>query len=263
MDKTINFQLENVSVTYRTTNPTKGLIFERHCHAEFEIMLILSGNITAVIENCIYDVPAGAMLVLPPFTYHSVYANESGNYERIILNFPTERIPAVLQKELTERATHCPLVADNQQHFCKVFQKIATAEKRAYYHPLFWAELVSLTYYLCLENNCALQNKRPDDDLCGKIVDYVNANLENDITLTSIAKDLFISQSTMCHLFKDRMKISVKQYVLQKKISFATALLESGVPAGEVAKRIGYQNYANFYTLYKKFTGKAPCNAKK
>ena len=67
---------------------------------------------------------------------------------------------------------------------------------------------------------------------------------------------------SLCHLFKSKMKISIKQYVLQKKISYATALIQQGVPTGEAAKRIGYLNYANFYTAYKNLTGKSPAEIK-
>ena len=59
------------------------------------------------------------------------------------------------------------------------------------------------------------------------------------------------------------MKISFKQYVLQKKMAYATRLMLNGVSAGEAAKTIGYENYSNFYSVYKKIVGVPPSDKKK
>ena len=54
------------------------------------------------------------------------------------------------------------------------------------------------------------------------------------------------------------MKISIKQYILQKKLSYAANLIECGIRATEAAERIGYENYANFYKMYVKVFGTPP-----
>ena len=63
---------------------------------------------------------------------------------------------------------------------------------------------------------------------------------------------------TKWHLFEERMKISPKQYILQKKLALANKLIEDGVPPTLAAVRIGYDNYSNFYRMYRKRYGNCP-----
>ena len=48
------------------------------------------------------------------------------------------------------------------------------------------------------------------------------------------------------------MNISPKQYILQKKLALANKLMDEGVPRTVVAMQVGYENYSNFYRLYRK-----------
>lgn len=51
------------------------------------------------------------------------------------------------------------------------------------------------------------------------------------------------------------MNISVKQYILQKKLTYAARLMQDGMTAAGAAKAVGYENYADFYRMYRKFFG--------
>jgi len=54
------------------------------------------------------------------------------------------------------------------------------------------------------------------------------------------------------------MKVSPKQYILQKRMALAAKLIREGVPPTEVALRVGYDNYSNFYRMYQKHLHAAP-----
>ena len=54
------------------------------------------------------------------------------------------------------------------------------------------------------------------------------------------------------------MQISLKQYILQKKMMYAKSLLEKGTAPGTAAALCGYKNYASFYKIFLKVTGQAP-----
>ena len=69
---------------------------------------------------------------------------------------------------------------------------------------------------------------------------------------------MYMSESALCHLFKQEMKISLKQYILQKKMLNAKALLQQGMSPGAVAEACGYKNYPSFYKIFLKVTGLTP-----
>ncbi|MBR2432538.1 MAG: helix-turn-helix domain-containing protein, partial [Clostridia bacterium] len=72
------------------------------------------------------------------------------------------------------------------------------------------------------------------------------------ILLDDIAKYTSRSKSSFCHLFESKMNISPKQYILQKKLALASKLIDEGVPHTVAAMQVGYENYSNFYRLYRK-----------
>ncbi len=54
------------------------------------------------------------------------------------------------------------------------------------------------------------------------------------------------------------MKISPKQYILQKKPAYAAQLIRQGMPSTPAAMRVGYENYSNFYRMYRKHLQNTP-----
>ena len=41
-------------------------------------------------------------------------------------------------------------------------------------------------------------------------------------------------------------------HILQKKLALASKLIDEGVPRTVAAMQVGYENYSNFYRLYRK-----------
>ena len=46
-------------------------------------------------------------------------------------------------------------------------------------------------------------------------------------------------------------------------MAYASEQIANGLPANEAAKIVGYDNYSNFFTIYKKIIGTPPSNHKK
>ena len=57
--------------------------------------------------------------------------------------------------------------------------------------------------------------------------------------------------------------MSVFSYLATKRIALAEQLLEDGLPANEVAERVGFHDYSVFYRAYKKTTGRSPSQVKR
>ena len=93
------------------------------------------------------------------------------------------------------------------------------------------------------------------DDFLRKALRYIDENLHKKILLDDLAKHTSRSKSSFCHLFEEKMKISPKQYILQKKLALASKLMDEGVPRTVAAMQVGYENYSNFYRIYLKHFG--------
>ena len=110
--------------------------------------------------------------------------------------------------------------------------------------------MTEIFYDACLSPKA--HEKIQADAFLQKAFEYIELHLHEKILLDDIAKYTSRSKSSFCHLFESKMNISPKQYILQKKLALASKLIDEGVPHTVAAMQVGYENYSNFYRLYRK-----------
>lgn len=252
--------INNCEYSYVFSDNSENQIYESHCHAEYELILVLQGNITIVIEDRMYFLCAGSIAVISPTAYHSLFCEDKSKYERITILIPGEKIfPEINNHLITASAKTSVINSDRCSRIAAEMKKALLCNNVCLYSPLISALTTELIYSFTFENNSESLGTFIDSDIkIQKIMAYVNENICNKLTLDEISANIYLSKSAICHIFKQKLKISLKQYILQKKIAYAEKLLANGVTANEAAKTVGYDNYANFYNVYKKITGKKP-----
>ena len=52
--------------------------------------------------------------------------------------------------------------------------------------------------------------------------------------------------------------MSMNEYINGRKIEESKMMLRSGVPVGEIAKRLSFYDLSHFYRTFKKYTGMTP-----
>jgi Predicted TIM-barrel enzyme, possibly a dioxygenase len=88
---------------------------------------------------------------------------------------------------------------------------------------------------------------------------YVESNYMNDVTFSEITSIAHLSRSYLSTLFRKEVGCSFVEYLVQTRINKAHQLIESTkMPLQEVAERVGYNDYAHFSKIFKKYTGKTP-----
>lgn len=81
--------------------------------------------------------------------------------------------------------------------------------------------------------------------------DHLNKNLPS---VSDIAKQVGLSQSTLKRYFKVIFKTSIYEYYLQMKMDYAkTQLMEHKLPVKEVAYMLGYEKSSSFIRIFKKY----------
>ncbi|MBQ7974291.1 MAG: helix-turn-helix transcriptional regulator [Clostridia bacterium] len=82
---------------------------------------------------------------------------------------------------------------------------------------------------------------------------------DSELSITSIAERLDISNSYLRKYFKDNMGITLYAYIDEMRITHAKRLLlETDLPIKEIARASGYIDINNFNRKFKAKTGKTP-----
>lgn len=257
-----NFENSRVSCKLREGTISEERIFENHCHPQYELIAVLGGAVSAVIEGSKIELTAGEVAIIPPLCYHSIYASGGRDYKRITALFGEELVPSEIAGDFKgNSAKHYVSSHSSVGNVLDTLRSTLLEEHIEKYPSLIESLMVQLIYIHTYKRD---ERKEGEANPRVKLItEYIDAHISEKIHLDDIASSLFLSKSTVCHLFCEEMKISVKQYILQKKLSYASKLMSEGVSAADAALRIGYENYANFYKVYKKIFGVNPAHQSK
>ena len=122
-------------------------------------------------------------------------------------------------------------------------------------YELFISELMKILVFVGHEKSNPISRK---NDTITSIINYIDANIHNKITLDSIAESFNFSKSYISNEFKKYMRTPIMQYVRSKKIIAAHLMILNGAKKTEAAEAFGFDTYSTFYREYVKIMGFAP-----
>jgi AraC family transcriptional regulator len=91
------------------------------------------------------------------------------------------------------------------------------------------------------------------------VCDYVEANIDRDISLAELAAIARLSPYHFCRAFKEAVGEPPHRYQMSRRIAQAKALLaDSSLSISDVAAAVGYGSLSRFSTLFRQITGHSP-----
>lgn len=113
-----------------------------------------------------------------------------------------------------------------------------------------------LRSYVLLVQNYSYGNVSPT---VRKALNYINLNLNAEMSVTDIASSLGISRDYLTRLFKKEMSCSVIDYINRTRIDTSLKLLNTtDLPIQDIAAQIGIHDFSHFCKTFKKYIGKSP-----
>lgn len=152
--------------------------------------------------------------------------------------------------ELAERLAH--LVNPIVQLPANLFQEIVSSESLESMREEY------LTGKLFLIYSVIFADEKPKSDYVRQVCNYIDANYMYQFQLSSMAKLAGIDRTYLARLFKQRMGISMQQYLIQTRLWHAAKLLSEGYRVAEASLLTGYEDSFNFSKIFKKYYGLSP-----
>ena len=96
------------------------------------------------------------------------------------------------------------------------------------------------------------------ESMMAKITAYVDAHLNERITLRIVAAHCGVSVSTVTQLFHKQADTTFHDFVTNRRMVMADKLIREGIPLEQVGKMVGYQDHSTFYRAFRQHYGISP-----
>ena len=106
---------------------------------------------------------------------------------------------------------------------------------------------------------------RPDEsDLLQQTIRYIHNNLDQDLSIKTLAKQVNVSKSALYSKFHARFHCTVGEYINQKRLEQSVPMLmNTALSIEEVSRRVGFTSASYYTKLFKQQMGVTPLKFRK
>lgn len=237
-----------------------GEIFPSHWHEHLEIHYIRTGGAVFHIDQELYQVQAGDLIVANRNELHAGYST-TVPYEADLLVFD----PAAISRELGEKRLRSLIGSDTMLRGMMDGIFDAWNEKELGYRALCRARVTELLVYLC--RHYAVESLPPKDmvkrrrdlERLQPALDYIERNYAERLSVAQLAGLLCLSPDRLGHLFRDGVGQAPLQYINEIRLRKAMVLLQTEeYTVTDVAQAVGFFDYNHFGRLFRRRYGCTP-----
>lgn len=257
-----------------------------HKHNFLELIYILSGNAVHYIDGIAYNVTKGDLLLIDTNETHYHYSETGVTYADMVL------LPDFISESLHSSHTALDLFAFyiyNKNDVDKDEQKLRAPLVRFRGNELIesdgivnaicneieqkqknYIEIVSnylnILLYMMVRNIESNETVIMNDirDVIPGIIDYIEKNSDQNITLSDMATKYFYSPSYFSRAFKKYFGKTFSSYLQSVRIEKVIQLMQDpSLSIDEISMKTGYNNKRELYRAFKNITGTTPSNYKK
>ena len=241
---------------------------EFHAHDFLELYYFLDGSVTYYIEDQVYDLCPGDLLIIPAGKMHRpVIANEHAAYERMVLWITPQYLQSIdspagdLQKNLQKVGEHgycVPFRGDETVFVTALLKKLLYMQNNDI-DPKFCAGAVELYLWTIFRSYGVIDTThRNETQVIPQVIRYITEHFSEPLTLEDVAAEFFVSKSYLNRHFKAYTNSTVYAYIMALRLTHARRMLREGIPAVEAGRECGFSDYSTFYKAFKTQTGLSP-----
>ncbi len=245
-----------------------------HTHDFIEIVYILSGKVTHIIDQKEYEVRRGDILFMNYGCTHAFYSDQEYSYINIIFS------PEIMSDKLVTPENAFSLLfltAFNEMCSEANFGKISFFgnEQKEVENIIFamireyqdkhssWETVMGNYLYILLikmlrQTELGIE-KQEINDMWRELLDYIAANLDSKLSLSALAKKCFYNPSYFSRVFKEKFGMSLTEYIVRKRLELAIDLLcSTELSLDSISQQAGFSDRNSLYHAFARYLNSTP-----
>ncbi len=241
-------------------------------HDFWELVYVASGTVGVTADNRVYELTAGQVIFHKPMEFHKIWSTGGTEPHVIIMSFDAK---GTGMKNLENSIFLMPSGATNI--LFKIFEEIEILFHRKSDSTLILKDnpdiyslnMLSLHMEMLLlkilkgRKQTVSEDNHSGADIYRKIIETMNENITQDLSISDFAKICNISESYLKKIFSKYSGCGAAKYFLRLKISRACTMLLNGLSVAEISDYLSFGNQQYFSTVFKRETGYSPTSYKK
>lgn len=238
-----------------------------HFHDSCEVLFSLTDAGKVFVDSELVPLRKGTLCFFQVGVLHRTICNVE-EFERYVLHFPEATFDMIADRDLFSDTlskshyitqTNDDAYSELEKCFSRLYalkdaDDSALLLKNIAFLNLFYQAVSAMTespQHGEFVKSPALEHVRP-------IMEYIQNNLSEPLSLDEISQHFFISKHYMCHLFKSATGFSITEYIIRSRLVLARKLLRDGCSVQSAGEMSGFRSNAHFIRTFGNIIGISP-----
>lgn len=252
----------SMTVRYVESDPSQPETqLQSHIHNACEILVHISGDITFNVENNLYPVMPGNIIITRPYEYHHCIYRSGAQHKHFCIFLEADNNEFLYDLFYNRAAGEKNLLILSQEDSEKLITLCHVIMNTPQSSFTEYARFFKLMQYLRkAEVPDTVQHTHADVILA---LTLINAHLAEKITVDLLARQANVSINTLERHFHEMLHMTPSEYLRQKRLAKAMEYLAFSNTVSEVSELCGFADTSAFIQQFRRATGMTPFQYKK
>ena len=229
-----------------------------HFHASIELVYVISGVMTAIINGQTYAVRQGHLLLVSSYAVHAYRTEENEQNVVVVMTIPLPFVPT-LQKKLNKMAFAKAIYDARQDEEISTLMPMLSQYLQSYDEIAGQGFSYAILGLLSSRVGLVDQPSNQQSGLMRDVLIYLQENYQQQLRMESLARHFGYSKSRFSRLFHDHLGCSMIEYLSALRCrQAAQLLLEKDMTMLDVAMGVGFECLRTFYRAFKSYYHMTP-----
>ena len=232
-----------------------------HYHDFYKIILFLKGHVSYNVEGKNYELKPLDLILVGRNEIHRPVVDPEAEYERFVLylsdTFLSQKISSTLSlkdcfyKSSKEHINVLHLSSHDTTELNGILQRMEEKEGASEYGSDADERLLLLEFLIKLnesieKNGISFTGKVAYSETIVSVSEFINAHLNEDLSLERLSKIFNVSRYHLMRLFKECTGYTIHQYIIEKRILYTKKLADGGEKIKDACVKAGFKDYTMY-----------------